>query len=177
MPTTRAVARKPRTRDRAVRRISWEVVLLVGSLRAFFTSRSDNHAAEMLEQPVDRTAAATGLSRSTVVRIANGEYADTRTLSGKRELRVSKRLVPASELSRVQETVYTQYAHKTVPILDSTLALLEEGAGEGDDLSDYKWSRSTLHRAMTDLGFNFTRDPTTMMWLARSGLSSSKART
>jgi len=59
----------------------------------------------------------------------------------------------------VRETVYTQYADKTVPTLDSTLALLEEGAGEGDDLSDYQWSRSTLHRAMKDLGFNFTRGP------------------
>jgi len=72
---------------------------------------------------------------------------------------VSKRRVPTSELSRFRETVYAQYADKTVPTLDSTLALLEEGAGEGDDLSDYKWSRSTLHRAMTDLGFNFTRGP------------------
>jgi len=157
MPTTRAVARKPRTRVRAVRRITWEVVLLVGRLRVFFTSERDNHAAEMLEQPVDSTAAATGLSRSTVIRIANGEYADTRPLSGKRERRVRKRRVPVSKLSRVRETVYTQYADKTVPTLDSTLALLEEGAGEGDDLSDYKWSRSTLHRAMTDLGFKFTR--------------------
>ena len=74
---------------RAVRRITWEAVLLVGRLRAFFTSERDNNAAEMLEQPVDRTAAATGLSRSTVIRIANGEYADTRPLSGKRERRVS----------------------------------------------------------------------------------------
>ena len=159
MPTTRAVTRKPRTRVRAVRRITWEVVLLVGRLRAFFTSERDNNAAEMLEQPVDRTAAATGLSRSTVIRIANGEYADTRPLSGKRERRVSKRRVPTSELSRVRETVYAQYADKTVPTLDSALALLQEGAGEGDDLSDYKWSRSTLHGAMTDLGFNFTRGP------------------
>jgi len=84
MLTTRAVARKPRTRVRPVRRITWEVVLLVGKLRAFFASERDNHAAEMLEQLVDRTAAATGPSRSTVVRIANGEYADTRPLSGKR---------------------------------------------------------------------------------------------
>ena len=38
---------------------------------------------QMLEQPVDRTAAATGLSRSTVIRIVNGEYADTRPLPGK----------------------------------------------------------------------------------------------
>jgi len=159
MPTTRAVARKQRTRVRAVRRITWKVVLLVGSLRAFFTSERDNQAAEMLEQPADRTAAATGLSRSTVIRIANGEYADTRPLSKKREHLVSNRRVPASELSRVQGTVYTQYEDNTVPTLDSTLALLEEGAGEGDDLSDYKWSRSTLHRAMTDLGFNFTRGP------------------
>jgi len=113
----------------------------------------------MLEQPVDRSAAATGLSRSTVIRIANREYADTRPLSGKRVRRVSKRRVPASELSRVRETVYTQYAEKTVPTLDSTLALLEEGAGEGDDLSDYKWSRSTLHREMKDLGFDLTRSP------------------
>jgi len=159
MPTTRAVARKPRTRVRAVRRIIWKVVLLVGRLRAFFTSERDNHSAEMLEQPVDRTAAATGLSRSTVIRIANGEYADTRPLSGKRERLVSKRRVPASGLSRVRETVHTQYVYKTVPTLDSTLALLKEGAGEGDDLSDYKWSRSTLHRGMMDLGFNFTRGP------------------
>jgi len=62
---------------RAVRRITWEVVLLVGRLRAFSTSERDNHAAEMLEQPVDRTAAGTRLSRSTVIRIMNGEYADT----------------------------------------------------------------------------------------------------
>jgi len=100
-------------------------VLFVGRLRAFFTSERNNHAAEMLEQPVDRTGAATGLSRSTVIRIANGEYADTRPLSGKRERRVIKRRVPASELSRVPENVYTHYADKTVPTLDSTLALLE----------------------------------------------------
>ena len=98
MPTTRAVVRKPRTRVRVVRRITWEVVLLVGRLRAFFTSERDKNAAEMLEQPVDRTAAATGLSRITVIRIANGEYVDTRPLSGKRERRVSKRRVPTSEL-------------------------------------------------------------------------------
>jgi len=159
MPTTRAVARKPRTRVRAVRRITWEVVLLVGGLRAFFTPERDVHAAEMLEQPVDRTAAETGLSRSTVIRIANGEYADTRPLSWKRERRVIKCCVPASELSRVRQTVYIQYADKTVPTLVSTLALWEEGAGEGDDLSDYKWSRSTLQKAITDLGFNFTRGP------------------
>jgi len=36
---------------------------------------------------------------------------------------------------------------------------LQEGAGEGDDLSDYKWSRSTLPRAMTDAGFTFSRGP------------------
>jgi len=72
---------------------------------------------------------------------------------------VSKRRVPTSELSRFRETVYAQYADKTLPTLDSTLALLGEGAGEGDDLSDYKLSRSTLHRAMTDRGFNCTRDP------------------
>jgi len=82
MPSTRAVAREPRKRVRAVRRITWEVVLPVGRLRAFFTTECDNNAAEMLEQPVDRKAAATGLSRSTVIRIANGEYADTRPLSG-----------------------------------------------------------------------------------------------
>jgi len=117
MPTTRAVARKPRTRVRAVSRITWEVVLLVGRLRAFFTSERDKNAAEMLEQPVDRTAAATGLSRSTVIRIANGEYADTRPLSGKRERRVSKRRVPTSDISRVREIVYAQYAEKTVPTL------------------------------------------------------------
>jgi len=134
-------------------------VLLVGRLRALFTSQLDNHAAEMLEQPVDRTAAATGLSRCTVIRIANGECADTRPLSWKRERRASKRCAPASELLLVRETVYSQYADKTVPTLVSTLALLEEGAGEGDDLSDYKWSRSTLHKAMTDLGLNFTRGP------------------
>ena len=96
MPTTRAVARMPRTRVRAVRLITFDVVLLVGRLRAFYASERENHAAEMLEQPVDRTRAATGLSRSTVIRIANGEYADTRTLSGKRERRVNKRRVPAS---------------------------------------------------------------------------------
>jgi len=72
---------------------------------------------------------------------------------------VSKRCAPASELLLVRETVYTKYADKTVPTLVSTLALLEEGAGEGDDLSDYKWSRSTLHKAMKDLGLNFTRGP------------------
>jgi len=49
MPTTRAVAREPRTRVRAVRRITCDVVLLVGKLRAFFTLECDNHAAEMLE--------------------------------------------------------------------------------------------------------------------------------
>jgi len=98
MPTTRAVTRKPHTRVRAVRRITWEVVLLVGRLHAFFTSERDNNAAEMLEQPFDRTAAATGLSRSTVIRIANGECVDTRPLSGKRERRVSKRRVSTSEL-------------------------------------------------------------------------------
>ena len=31
---------------RAVRRITWEVVLLVGRLRAFFTSERDNNAAD-----------------------------------------------------------------------------------------------------------------------------------
>ena len=144
---------------RAVRRITWEAVLLFGRLRAFFTSERDNNAAKMLEQPVDRTAAATGLSCSTVIRIADGEHANTRPLSGKRERRLSKRRVPTSERSRVGETVYAQYADKPVPTLDSALALLEEGAGEGEDLSDYKWSRSTLHGAMTDLGFNFTRGP------------------
>ena len=57
MPTTCAYARKPRTRVRAVRRIKLAVVLLVGMLRAFLASERDNHAAEMLEQPVDSTAA------------------------------------------------------------------------------------------------------------------------
>jgi len=101
MPTTRAVARKPCTRVRAVCRITWEVVLLVGGLRAFFTSERDNHAAEMLEQPVDRTAAATGLSRSTVIRIANGEYAESRPLSGKRVWTV---VAPVRRMERMSGT-------------------------------------------------------------------------
>jgi len=36
---------------------------------------------------------------------------------------------------------------------------LEKGAGEGDDLSDYKWSRSTLRKAITDLVFSLTWGP------------------
>jgi len=72
MPTTRAVVRKPRRRVRAVRRLTWEVVLLAGRLPAFFTSERANNAAQRLEHPVDRTAAETELSRSTVIRIGNG---------------------------------------------------------------------------------------------------------
>jgi len=107
MAKTRAVARKPRTRVRALRRVTCEVVLLVGRLRVIFTSERKNRAAEMLKQPVYRMAEATWLSPCTVICIANGDYADTRPLSGKRERRVSKRRMTASELSRVRETVYT----------------------------------------------------------------------
>jgi len=48
MPTTRAIARKPCTRVRAERRITWEVVLLAGRLRVIFTSERVNNAAEIL---------------------------------------------------------------------------------------------------------------------------------
>jgi len=101
MPTTRAVARMPRTRVRAVRLITFDVVLLVGRLRAFYASERENHAAEMLEQPVDRTAAATGLSRGTVLRIAHGEYADTRPLSGNRVWTV---VAPVRRMGRMRGT-------------------------------------------------------------------------
>jgi len=156
---TRVVDRHPRERVRALCRITLEVVLLVIRQRPFLTSERDHDAPEMLEQPLDRTTEAKGLSRGTVILISNGEYANSRPLSGKQERRVSKRRSSTSELSRVRETVYAQHAHKLVPTIDSALALLEEGAGGSDNPSDFKWSRSTLHRVRTDLGFNFKRRP------------------
>jgi len=75
--TTRAVARNLRDRVRALSRITWDVVFLATRLPAFSTSERDNDAPEILEQPLDRTAGATGMSRSTVIRISNGEYANS----------------------------------------------------------------------------------------------------
>jgi len=71
----------------------------------------------MLDKPLDRTAEAIGLSRSTIIRIANEEYANGRPESGKRELRNTERRIPTVELGRVRDVVYKQYAEKSVPTL------------------------------------------------------------
>jgi len=83
----RAVGQPAHTRARLLRRITWEIVLLVANPCSFFIPECDNGKQEMLDEPLDRTAEATGLSRSTIIRIANEEYANARPESGKRERR------------------------------------------------------------------------------------------
>jgi len=89
----------------------------VASVRAFFMRERDNGKPEMLDKPLDRTVEAIGLSRGTIIRIANEEYANGRPESGKRELRNTERRIPTVELGRVRDAVYKQYAEKSVPTL------------------------------------------------------------
>jgi len=103
-----------------------------------------------------------GAAAEAVVRIAEEGYAANRPRSSKRERRATKRRIPAAELARVREAVYKQYEEKSVPTLDSILEYLKVSsvvAGWSGVSSTYTWSRATLQRAMTDLGFKFTVGP------------------
>ena len=115
MPTTQAVARKPLTLVRTLRRVAREVVLIVRQLKEFFTAERDNNCPVMPSQPVNRTSQATGLSCRTVIRIENVDYADIGPLSWRRERRARQRRIPTKDISRVRETAYAQYADKSVP--------------------------------------------------------------
>ena len=62
----------------------------------------------------------------------------------------------------MREAVYKQYEEKSVPTMDSTLEYPMAAslvAGWSGNPSSYMWSRATLQRAMTDLGFKFTVGP------------------
>jgi len=162
MSSTDTAAQSPRSIVRAMRRIPVEVVEIVRHMRGIFDAERDSGRTELLMQPVERTARAAGLSARTVVRIAEEGYAATRLRSGKRVRRATKRRIPAAELARVREAVYKQYEEKSVPTLDSTLEYLKVAsvvAGWSGNYSTYTWSRATLQRAMTDLGFKFTVGP------------------
>jgi len=162
MSSTVTAAQWPRSIVRAMSRFPVEVVEIVRHMRDIFEAKSDSRRTELLMQPVERTERAAGLSARTVVRIAEEGYAATRPRSGKRERRATKRRIPAGELARVREAVYKQYEEKSVPTLDSILEYLKVAsvvAGSSGDSPTYTWSRATLRRAMTDLGFKFTVGP------------------
>jgi len=160
MSSADTAAQSPRSVVRAMRRITVEVVEMVRHMRGTFEAERDSGRTELLMLPVERTARAAGFPARTVVRIAEEGYAATPPRSGKRERRVTKRRISAAELARV--AVYKQYEEKSVPTLDSTLELLKVAslvAGWSGNPSTYMWSRATLQRAMTDLGFKFTVEP------------------
>ena len=102
MPKTQAVARKPLTLVRTLRRVAREVVLIVRQLMEFFTAERDNKCPVMPSQPVNRTSQATGLSCRTDIRIENVDYADIGPLLWRRERRARQRRIPTKDLSRVR---------------------------------------------------------------------------
>jgi len=106
MPSTQAVARKPLTLVRTLRRVTRKVVLLARQLKEVFTAERDNNCPVMPSQPVNRTSQATGLNCRTVIRIENIDYADIGPMQWKRERRARQRRIPTKDLSRVRETAY-----------------------------------------------------------------------
>jgi len=143
MSSTDTAAKSPRSVVRAMRRIMVEVVELVRHMRGIFEAERDSWRAELLMQPVERTARAAGWLARTVVLIAEEGYAETRPRSGMRELHATKRRIPAAELARVLEAVYKQYEEKNVPTLDRTPEYLKVAslvAGWSGNPSTYMWS-------------------------------------
>jgi len=76
--------------------------------------------------------------------------------------RRSQRRVPPAELARVRTAVYAQYEHRFIPDLDCTLEHLRTQSvvmSWTDSQSTYTWSRTTLFRALQEIGFSFSRGP------------------
>lgn len=169
MPRGRAIAAPGGgKRARALRSIHAGTAAVVLSVRAFFEREMRNRRAELRDRPAERTALATGLSTASVSRVCNDVHRAALPGEGATETRRSARRVPAEELARLREAIYSQYHNRTLPTLDSTLEVLsgaEEtgpdaaGGAEGSGGERYIWTRATVHRALQDIGFSFSRGP------------------
>ena len=118
-----------RTRElRVLRTGAASIVLCV---RAFFQRDFVTGRATKRRQVEERTADATGLSRSDITYLTEsgcGELPDDVAP----ESRHSSRRVPPEELASVRPAIYQQYRIPILPTLDSTLELLnapEDAAG------------------------------------------------
>jgi len=130
MPSPRTVRQTPRTRWRAMHRITRDVALILSNLRCFFGAEKAARGPTMLNQPTRRVVRAAGVSRSTVTRVGQEGWADAGPASGDPERRASKRRIPVEELSRVRAAVYEQYKNRAIPTLNSTPAYMEVIWGE-----------------------------------------------
>lgn len=162
MPSPRRVTAAARTRDRAVGRLTKECAVIIANVRAFFERERRAGRASGLHRVVQRTVDATGVSERTVRRVAEEGHANRLPGGGEAPTRTSPRRIPPEELARARAAVYAQYENRSIPTLDSTLAYLQTEAvvlSWSPSPSMYAWTRTTLFRALQDIGFSFTRGP------------------
>jgi len=158
----RETARAARASDREIARVSREVAAVNSNVRGFFGRNPAAGRATGAPGPVERAARATRVSQPTVERVTAHGCAEALPSGMKAVTRRSQRRVPPAELARVRAAVYAQYEHRSVPNLDSTLEYLRTPSvvmSGTDSPSTYTWSRTTLFRAVHEIGFSFSRGP------------------
>lgn len=101
-----AVARK---RGRAIYALTRECAVIVSTVRALFKRERDVGRSRALNNPVERTSLATGVSERTIKRVRSESYQATRRPAGEPERRATSRRVPAAERVRVREAICKQF--------------------------------------------------------------------
>jgi len=139
--------------------VTRQIAAVISIVRGFLQRERTAGRVTGAAGPVARTARATGVGERTVERVSAHGCAEASPSGREAVARRSQRHVLPAELARIRDAVYAQYEHRSIPTLDSTLKYLCTQSVEmswTDSPPTYTWSRTTLFRALREIGVSFS---------------------